>query len=944
MQENYLKRELYELIKTEESIFDFVQDSSLDGIWYWDLEHPENEWMSSKFWITLGYDPKEMPHKSSAWQNIINQEDLQVALHNFNLHCENPDHPYDQIVRYTHQNGSIVWIRCRGIAIRDKNGKPRRMLGAHHNVTDLKEKEKELVSIEKQSKTWLENSPVCTKILDPDFNLRFMSQAGAEELKIREVNKYYGKPYPFNFYPESFKKLTLKNLKKAKSSGRTITQEGLVKNTTGNDVWYQSTIIPVYDYQNSLDYIMVVSLEITKRKLAELSLIEQNRKYEKLTDKLRNINVKLKQAKEKYKESERMFKSYFDINPSSAYVWTYNDNDFVLSAVNQTANNETGNNAKKFLGMKASEIYADLPFMKEKLDSCFRTKKTVAFECNYKTRYSGKHEWTKFHLSYLKPDKVMLFSENISSQKDNEKSIQDGLIKLQLAQEIARIGNWQFDPRTGVPEWSPIIYEIYERDPDAGPPHIDEYKIMYKPDQYSVFTKAIQKAIKSGIPYDIQLELQLTGGKKKWVHAICKPDSKKTEAGHYLRGTIQDITILKRYEHELLAAKEKAEEANYLKTEFLKNMSHEIRTPMNGIVGFAKMLDKPNISGEKRKYYSKIIQNSSLQLLKVIDDILEISILETKQIRSNPQPFFLNDFLIELFSIFSLKSSERNIPIYVKKHLHDKESQIITDKTMFHKIMSNLLENALKFTQDGFIEIGYYIENNFLTVYVKDTGTGISKKNHKTIFERFSQESADISLKHGGLGLGLSISKENARLLGGDITLESEKGKGSTFFVTIPYQQPVNHKNHQVKKVTGNKSTKETSTNHTILVAEDEEVNFLYIEALFEDNSEQNFSLIHAKNGKEAVEECQRNKSIDLVLMDIKMPVMNGYKATQKIKAICPDLPVIAQTAYSTESDKDEALKNGCDDFISKPLNQETLFQLIKKHMAEKEIQSSAKK
>ncbi|MBK9391988.1 MAG: PAS domain-containing protein [Bacteroidetes bacterium] len=141
MADSYLKKELYELIKTDESIFDFIQEGSLDGMWYWDLENPENEWMNAKFWTVLGYNPGEMPHKSSAWQSIINQDDLKTATDNFIRHCKDPDYPYDQVVRYTHKNGSILWVRCRGIAIRDKNGKPVRMLGAHHAITELKNSE-----------------------------------------------------------------------------------------------------------------------------------------------------------------------------------------------------------------------------------------------------------------------------------------------------------------------------------------------------------------------------------------------------------------------------------------------------------------------------------------------------------------------------------------------------------------------------------------------------------------------------------------------------------------------------------------------------------------------------------------------------------------------------------------------------------------------------------
>ena len=382
--------------------------------------------------------------------------------------------------------------------------------------------------------------------------------------------------------------------------------------------------------------------------------------------------------------------------------------------------------------------------------------------------------------------------------------------------------------------------------------------------------------------------------------------------------------------HELKLAKEKAEESNNLKTKFLNNISHEIRTPMNGIIGFSSLLDSPDITQENRANHIKIIQSSSHQLLRIIDDILEISILETKQEKLNETEFCLNDMLMENFSIFNLKSKEKNIPLYFKKALHDDQTHIISDKTKLNKILSNLLENAFKFTNEGFIEFGYDLEKPNLILYVKDTGIGITAKNHQNIFERFSQEDKEISREHGGLGLGLSICKENAKLLGGDITLESEKGKGSTFYVTIPYK-PAQISNNNTSKNSHN--IKKINDNFTILVAEDEEVNYLYIEVLFEDEIEGDFNLIHAKNGKEAVEICTANNNIDLVLMDIKMPIMNGHEATEKIKEKFPNLPIIAQTAYSTEPDKQLALKHGCDDFISKPIDKEKLFKKINKYL-----------
>ncbi|MCG8698712.1 MAG: PAS domain S-box protein, partial [Bacteroidales bacterium] len=251
---------------------------------------------------------------------------------------------------------------------------------------------------------------------------------------------------------------------------------------------------------------------------------------------------------------------------------------------------------------------------------------------------------------------------------------------------------------------------------------------------------------------------------------------------------VEDITERKNMEIELLMAKERAEESNKLKTEFINNMSHEIRTPMNGIIGFSEFLENPEVTQEKREYYARIVQNSSRQLLHIIDDILEISTLGTKQVKVDTQEFFLNDLLMELFSIHNLKAQESNIHLYINKALENSASLINTDKFKLSKILNNLIENAIKYTISGYIEVGYLLSNESYQIYVKDTGIGIDPKNHQTIFERFSQEEKEISRKPGGIGLGLSIAKENAELLGGNISLESEKGKGSTFYVTIPFK------------------------------------------------------------------------------------------------------------------------------------------------------------
>ncbi|MBN2663788.1 MAG: response regulator [Bacteroidales bacterium] len=401
---------------------------------------------------------------------------------------------------------------------------------------------------------------------------------------------------------------------------------------------------------------------------------------------------------------------------------------------------------------------------------------------------------------------------------------------------------------------------------------------------------------------------------------------------------LEQIYNLKKIKEELEIAKEKAEESNQLKTEFIQNMSHEIRTPMNAILGFSNILNKPNLNDEKRENYINIIQNSGNQLMRIIEDILEISELGTKQAKLYENEVCLNEFISEIFTTFKPKTKQKNISFSINNKISEKETVILTDKVKLNKILSTLIENAIKFTNEGKIELGYTIlethhdvsQHQDLQFYVKDTGIGVKPENQNIIFERFSQEQKEISEKVGGLGLGLAIAKENAEFLGGKITLESEKGKGSTFFVTIPFKPSIS-----VSKKTNSYNNLYDNKKFTILIVEDEELNYLYLNTLLED-FDQNLVTLYAENGKDAIEICKKNNEIDVVLMDLKMPVMNGFEATKRIKKIRLDLPIIAQTAYSTVEEKELAMYYGCDDFITKPIEEEILFRMMNKYLVNK--------
>lgn len=374
-------------------------------------------------------------------------------------------------------------------------------------------------------------------------------------------------------------------------------------------------------------------------------------------------------------------------------------------------------------------------------------------------------------------------------------------------------------------------------------------------------------------------------------------------------------------------AKERAEESDNLKTEFINNLSHEIRTPLNGILGFSSFLEQDDVSEQKRKLYVSIIQKSGKQLLMIIEDILEIAVLGTNQAQMQVADFYLMQLINDLYHEYhdhakyaSLKfvlSCDKNMDQYI---LH-------SDQNLLCKVLRKLLDNAFKYTDNGQVVLGCEVVEGGIKIFVKDSGMGISKTKWKQIFNRFSQEDESVKMKYGGLGLGLSIAKETVELLGGTISVESAKGKGSVFYVNLPV---VDEDTEGLQSVQPEPSLKNLS--HSILVAEDEELNFEYLKVFFEQQTELDCELIHAKNGVEAVAFCQTEK-VDLVLMDLKMPQKDGFEATKDIRQLYPDLPVVALTAYATARDREKALQSGCNFFITKPVNEAVLLTVVKKYL-----------
>jgi len=684
---------------------------------------------------------------------------------------------------------------------------------------------------------------------------------------------------------------------------------------------------------NKIENNKIVFIE-RKVRTKDARIIPIEMKSKKLADGnyfscFRNIDSRIKARNElqeslnKIKFNEFQYRNLFNNIPLG--IFTAQNNGCIVS-INQSMVKILGSpsveeslkfNIFKLPRLKGTELLNDL-------NLCFENGKSFNKIYNYTSAW-GKNAYVKAHILPAEKEnfeKVLVIIEDYTTQKEKElqlKILSEGVdnspASVVVTNEKGEISfvNEKFVNLTGY-----SFDEVCGKTPS----------ILKSGFHTEEFYENLWNTINSGNDWVGEFLNKKKNGELFWESTMIS--SLKNEKGvisHFM-AIKEDITEKKRFEKELKSAKEKAEEADHLKSSFLANMSHEIRTPLNAIMGFSSLISEYDIDGDEAAKFIDIIQTNSKQLLDIIDDVLLVSKLQVNQVKVYSSVFIIDLLLKELYTHFKKEIElfpEKEITLKIEIRQEDRIEKIETDKVKLNQILSKLIRNAIKFTSKGIISFGYKLnKNDELIFFTKDTGIGISEDKQKIIFQKFRQVDDSKTRQFGGTGLGLSIVKGLVDLLQGNLWLESNKDNGANFYFTIPLKII----NKKIKKKTKTKE-KLKWEKKTILVVDDVTESVLLIKEILKPTG---INIITASNGLEAIEKCKLHSEIDLILMDIQLPKLNGLIAAKRIRTK-NNIPIIAQSAYLQHEYEKQCKELGCNDFIQKPIITDELMSKIENYI-----------
>ena len=672
----------------------------------------------------------------------------------------------------------------------------------------------------------------------------------------------------------------------------------LKKNGDTLQVKINFTMIP--DTDGKPLYFIGIANDISEQKRIEKELMESNQKFVDLAEKS-IIGIYL------YQDERFQY-----VNPYFAKIIEYTVDETIFK-----------------LGFDDILVGEDLPLVRENIKKRLTGElESINYSFRIKSR-TGKIRQVEVFGSvtnYRGHRAIIGMLLDVTEQKQSEIKIKESEKRFQQIAEGISDWIWELNTEGKFTNISPKITEMFGYLPKELLGKTPNFLIS--PDELDRLSESIDPFIaeQKAIP-TVQHKMLHKNGHTVFVEISAFPFF--DENGKYMgyRGMNRDITAQKQYEQNLIKAKEQAEISDRLKTVFLQNLSHEIRTPMNAILGFSSLLKDNELLSEERNKFIDIINKQGINLLEIIENIVDLSKFEIQQLNVSNKLFNLSDGLREIILAVSdneIIDKNPEIEFRYNKNILNESVILNSDEAKIKKIIKIFIKNAYKFTNKGFVELNCRVLEDRILIYVRDSGIGIPEDKKDIIFEKFRQGDDSDTRKFGGLGLGLPVAQTYASLLGGKIWVESQPNMGSIFYFSIPFKaQPEVFSEINVPKQTKIQSN---WNNKTILIAEDILSNFEYLKAVLKCTG---VKTIHVSDGLQAVEQCKANPDINLILMDIQMPVMDGCEATKQIRMFNKAIPIIAQTAYSLNFDRELVMECGCNNYLVKPIAAKELLDII---------------
>ncbi|MFV9551922.1 chemotaxis protein CheB [Algibacter sp. PT7-4] len=764
--------------------------------------------------------------------------------------------------------------------------------------TELQEKNDELTNLSNDVSNLLDNTEIATAFLDTNLRIRKFTPALKNIFNLHDDD--IGRPLA-NFtsnFDDNTRKLIINNAKLTLEKLTTI--ETQLEDSYGN--FYFQRISPFITSNKTIDGIVITIDNINKIKEIEKELAEKDIKYHNLFENLNEGFIHAKIITDK--KGKAIDWQYLDVNP--AYEKLLNLN------------------AKDLIGQRVTKILPGLVNDPNKWIEKYGQTALTGEETKIEGYVKALDKY--FYVNAFSPKKGEFAAtvSDFTELKRKEEALIKSQYELNRVQKITHVGSWSLNIETGEVEWTEELFRIFRLDSKLSPPNYGIHKKLFTKESWNTLSKAVEKTKTKGIPYELELNMVRDNNEIGWLWAKGEAVKNSNNKIIGLRGSAQDITEIKNNQKALIYAKKQAEAsdlANRQKNYFLANMSHEIRTPMTGVLGFAELLKADNLNKKDQLKYIEIIDNNSKQLLNLID----VSKIETNEIKLVYKECHISNLIKNLeltYNQIKVAKNKSNLNFVSSFPKNLENLVVLTDPQRLEQVICNLLNNALKFSEKGDISFGFSQQEDYIKFYVKDHGIGIAKNKQKEIFERFKQLNLKNKAKYGGTGLGLSICKGIVTLLGGEIWVESKRYQGTLFEFTIPLKK-VNTKINGAHKL-----TKNFLKNKSILIAEDDKLIRMLLAAVLKNTGA---NVTFANNGKIAVKYFKDNPNVDIILLDIRMPEMNGIEAMEHMLKINPKAKIIMQTAHAMEDEKEICFKKGCVDFLSKPIVKEKLFETIGK-------------